>query len=234
MSRNFRCHCTWRIFQTKISSEVLHLEITSNKKNFCRYFAYVSEFIIYTNISCCITYCLYCTKKRMHKNRRQPLHFFLFESQTIETDLLSKIIGAGNSNSIWITMAANFMIFHPRQKKINVNFPLVMENTTVKQAVETKFLCIIIDQRLCWKSHISFASKKISKTVGIIVKARYYLSSKLLLTLYFSRVYPYLTYRNVAWSSTYCSNLNCIHLLQKRNVWLISNAHLAREYRPII
>ena len=100
------------------------------------------------------------------------------------------------------------MIFHPRQKKINVNFPLVMENTIVKQAVETKFLGIIIDQRLCWKSHISFTSKKISKTVGIIAKARYYLSSKLLLTLYFSLVYPYLTYRNGAWSSTYCSNLN--------------------------
>ena len=126
------------------------------------------------------------------------------------------------------------MIFHPRQMKINVNFPLVMENTIVKQAVETKFLGIIIDQRLSWKSHLSFASKKISKTVGIIAKARYYLSSKLLLTLYFSLVYPYLTYRNVAWSSTYCSNLNCIHLLQKRNVRLISNAHLAREYRPII
>ena len=117
------------------------------------------------------------------------------------------------------------MIFHPRQMKINVNFPPVMENTIVKQAVETKFLGIIIDQRLSWKSHLSFASKKISKTVGIIAKARYYLSSKLLLTLYFSLVYSYLTYRNVAWSPTYCSNLN---------VRLISKAHLAREYHPII
>ena len=178
MSRHFRYHCTWRIFQKKISSEVLHLEIMSNKKNFCGFFAYVSEFIIYTNISCYITYCLYCTKKRIQKNRRQPCIFFCFESQTIETDLLSKIIGAGNSNSIWITMGANFIIFHPRQKKINVNFPLVMENTIVKQAVETKFLGIIIDQRLSWKSHISFVSKKISKTVEIIVKARYYLSSR--------------------------------------------------------
>ena len=60
------------------------------------------------------------------------------------------------------------MIFHPWQMKINVNFSLVMENTIVKQAVETKFLGIIIDQRLSWKSHLSFVSKKISKTVGII------------------------------------------------------------------
>ena len=117
-------------------------------------------------------------KTHSKKQAAASAFFFCFESQTIETDLLSKIIGAGNSNSIWITMGANFIIFHPRQKKINVNFPLVMENTIVKQAVETKFLGIIIDQRLSWKSHISFVSKKISKTVEIIVKARYYLSSR--------------------------------------------------------
>ena len=29
------------------------------------------------------------------------------------------------------------MIFDPRQKKINVNVPLVMENTVIKQVVET-------------------------------------------------------------------------------------------------
>ena len=44
-----------------------------------------------------------------------------------------------------------------------------MENAIIKQVVGTKFLLgIIIDQHLSWKSHISFVSKKISKTVGII------------------------------------------------------------------
>ena len=87
-------------------------------------------------------------------------------------------------------------------------FPPVMENTIIKQVMETKFLRVITDQHLSWKSHISFVSKKISKTVGIIAKARFYPSSKLLLTLYYSLVYPYLTYCNVAWSSTCCSNQN--------------------------
>ena len=62
------------------------------------------------------------------------------------------------------------MIFHPRQMKINVNFPLVMENTIVKQAVETKFLGIIIDQRLSWKSHLSFALKRSQKLWGLLQK----------------------------------------------------------------
>ena len=108
-----------------------------------------------------------------------------------------------------------------------------MENTLIKQVVETKFLGIIIDQHLSWKSHFSFISKKILKTVGIIAKARYYLSSKSLLTLYYCLVYPYLTYCNVAWSSTYCFNLNCIYLLQKRIVRLISKAGYWANIAPL-
>ena len=32
----------------------------------------------------------------------------------------------------------NFMIFHLRQKKINVYVPLVMENTIIKQVLDSK------------------------------------------------------------------------------------------------
>ena len=74
-----------------------------------------------------------------------------------------------------------------------------MENTVIKQVTETKFLGVLIDQHLSWKPHIDFVSKKISKSVGIIAKARFYLSSQTLMTLYYSLVYPFLTYCNVAW-----------------------------------
>ena len=69
--------------------------------------------------------------------------------------------------------------------------------------------------------------------MGIIAKARFYLSSQTLMTLYYSLVYPFLTYCNVAWSSTYCSNLNCIYLLQKRLVRLITKAHYLANTAPL-
>ena len=95
------------------------------------------------------------------------------------------------------------------------------------------YLDVLIDQHLSWKRHIDFVSKKISKSVGIIAKARFYLSSQTLMTLYYSLVYPFLTYCNVAWSSTYCSNLNCIYLLQKRIVRLITKAHYLANTAPL-
>ena len=54
----------------------------------------------------------------------------------------------------------NLMSFYPMQKKINVNVPLVMENTVIKKVIETKFLAVIVDQYLSWKPNISFVPKK--------------------------------------------------------------------------
>ena len=67
----------------------------------------------------------------------------------------------------------------------------------------------------------------------IIAKARFYLSSQTLMTLYYSLVYPFLTYCNVVWFSTYCSNLNCIYLLQKCLVRLITKAHYLANTAPL-
>ena len=64
----------------------------------------------------------------------------------------------------------NLMIFHPMQKKINVNVPLVMENTVIKKVIETKFLAVIVDQHLSWKPNISSVPKQTSKTVGLLQK----------------------------------------------------------------
>ena len=64
--------------------------------------------------------------------------------------------------------------------------------------------------------------------MGFIFRFRFYLSSKTKLTLYFALIYPYVTYCNSTWSSTYVSNLNRIFYLQKRVVRAIANS----DYRP--
>ena len=61
---------------------------------------------------------------------------------------------------------------------------------------------------------------KTSKMTGILAKARHYLPLKTLqmLTLYMTMIYPYLTYCNITWSSTYPTRLNPILKTQK-NLW---------------
>ena len=58
-----------------------------------------------------------------------------------------------------------------------------------------------------WKCHINHICKKMSKSIGIISRASFYLSTRTKLSFYYFLVYPYLTYCNVAWSSTYVTIL---------------------------
>ena len=87
-------------------------------------------------------------------------------------------------------------------------FAQVYYNIAVQQVEVTKFLGVhLLDQHLSWKYHVA---KKVSKTIGIIGKACFFLSSKSLLSLYYTLVYPYLNCCNITWCSTYPSKLNRI------------------------
>ena len=87
------------------------------------------------------------------------------------------------------------MIFHgARLKRTNTNIPIILNNTNLEQVTFTKFLGVIIDDKLTFERHIVYAKNKISKGLGIIIKARKYLNRESLLKLYNCFVFPYLTY----------------------------------------
>ena len=67
----------------------------------------------------------------------------------------------------------------------------------------------------------------------MLFRSRFYLSSKSKLTLYYSLIYPYITYCNSTWSSTYVTNLNRIYCLQKRAVWAITNSDYRANSAPL-
>ena len=125
------------------------------------------------------------------------------------------------------------MIFRPRQKTLLPTRQIVLENNVLEQVDNTKFLGVYIDQHLDWKTHVNFIAAKISKSVGLLCKAKYYLPSKSLLTLYYALIYPYLTYCNLIWASTYVTNLQRIYLLQKRAVRTISKADYKASSKPL-
>ena len=77
---------------------------------------------------------------------------------SIVNNELAKIIIWLKVNKLSLNLTkTNFMIFHPRQKKVNINVPLTLENTLIKQVTETKFLDVLIDQHLSWKPHIEIS-----------------------------------------------------------------------------
>ena len=101
----------------------------------------------------------------------------------------------------------NFMLF--KGKKGIVSPPrVVMNDTQISQIRKTKFLGIILDDKLSWVHHIDYISKKISKSIGIIYRLRQYLDKISLVSMYYAFIYPYLHYCNEVWGNAYSTNLN--------------------------
>ena len=67
-----------------------------------------------------------------------------------------------------------FMIFKPRQKLLELDMKLLLNDREIDQVKKIVFLGVILDDKLSWKSHISHVSTKISKSIGIIRKSSFF------------------------------------------------------------
>ena len=97
------------------------------------------------------------------------------------------------------------MVFTKNKRKSPIE--LKIDGHAIHEECKTKFLVVLIDNKLNRKDHISYISSKIARGLGMIIKARNYLNKDGLVNLYYSFIYPYLTYCNHIWSSTYKTNL---------------------------
>ena len=109
----------------------------------------------------------------------------------------------------------------------------VIDNESIGEVRRTKFLGVFIDNKLNWKDHISYISGKVSRGIGMIIKARNYLNQYGLLALYHAFIYPYFTYCNHVWGDTYKSNLQKFVILQNKIVRMISHVKPTAGCKPL-
>jgi hypothetical protein len=130
---------------------------------------------------------------------------------------LSKISAWLAANKLSLNIEkTNFVIFRSSQKRISFSPNLYLNQVAIKEESSIRYLGIYIDCNLNWK--IQIVSKKIKRNIGILSKLRYYVSTQMLTQLYYSIIYPFITYGLILWGNTYESTLNPLVLLQKRAV----------------
>ena len=85
----------------------------------------------------------------------------------------------------------------------NSDITLVLDGQTLNPTTSARYLGIIIDDHLSFKSHINHLENKISRSVGVIAKLSYYLPHNTLITLYYTLIQSHLLYALPVWASTY-------------------------------
>ena len=124
------------------------------------------------------------------------------------------------------------MIFH-RKRNLTPSVNLKIDNEVLPEVKKTKFLGVIIDNKLTWKEHITYICCKIRRGIGILLKARNVLYKKTMITLYYSFIYPYFIYCNHVWGCSSAYNLKRLHILQKQAVRIICCAGRNSHSEPL-
>ena len=128
---------------------------------------------------------------------------------------LKKIVNWLNSNKLTLNIKkTHYMIFH--RSRIKKKLKITLHNQTIFETNSLKFLGVIIDNNLKWHAHIGYIKNKISKSIGIIYKARKYTNKKTLITLYYSFIFPYLIYCNEIWGNACQTHLDPLIKLPKK------------------
>ena len=139
---------------------------------------------------------------------------------------LCKIVEWLNANKLSLNVdKTHYLIFRSKNIRINTNGRVIINGTEIEQQDHTKFLGVTLDSKLTWQKHICKVKGKIAKGIGIINKAKKYLKISSLKVLYYSLVYPHLTYCNEVWGNAADTHISSLFILQKKIVRIMKCAH---------
>ena len=114
-----------------------------------------------------------------------------------------------------------FMLFTPNDFSRNMNC-INIDGHRIEEVRQTKFLGVILDNKLNWHAHCEYICGKMFKGIGIIVKARKVFNETTLLSLYNSLILPYVSYCIHVWGKAYDTHLKHVLVFQNKAVRIIA------------
>ena len=136
-------------------------------------------------------------------------------------ELLPKVSNWFNCNRLSLNTSKS--MFQVYSKSLINDFEINLNGSKIMRHKYVKYLGVVIEENLKFEKHIANISSLISRNIGVMGRAKHFLSSSQLLLLYNSLVLPHLNYCAVVWGNNYQSRLNKLIKLQKRAIRIIDH-----------
>ena len=90
--------------------------------------------------------------------------------------------------------------------KLTVDICVKINKETINRVNVTKFLGVMIDDKLNWKNHICLVKSKLSKSCTVMYRASFLIDRRGMHIMYYSFL-PYNMYCAEVWGNTYATNI---------------------------
>ena len=123
---------------------------------------------------------------------------------------------------------SKYIIFHTPQRKVK-QFQIKIDDVIIQRVYEFSFLGLTINENLNWKGHIEKIANKISKSMGILNRLKYFLPQSAKIQIYNSLILSHLNFCIMAWGYS-CARIT---KLQKKIVRILNLSKYNAHSEPI-
>ena len=119
-------------------------------------------------------------------------------------------------------------------RKINSKtFSLAINSILINITSTAKYLGRKIDSTLSFTNQINKIEAKISTALGILFRLQHFAPKQILISVYYSLVYPHLCYGVIVWGSTCNYLLNRLQVLQNKCLRVIEGWQIKQRIKPL-
>jgi hypothetical protein len=120
-----------------------------------------------------------------------------------------------NANKISLNASkTEYILFKSPRKTLHYNFRLFISGKRIIASNYIKYLGILLDSNLNWKSQINSIAVKLKKANGALAKLRYYVPTNILVQVYHAIFSSHLQYCCLTWGQPNSLHINRISVLQ--------------------
>ena len=152
--------------------------------------------------------------------------------QSIVDAALPKITQWLQSNCLSLNVKKTIYQVYSR-RKINLPIHVKIDNIDIEKKDTVKYLGLLIDNDMKFKSHIDSITNIVSRNVGMMCRARPFVENRQMLCLYNALILPYINYCCLIWGSGYAHNTKKLATIQKRAMRVVEGIHLPESSNPI-
>jgi hypothetical protein len=139
------------------------------------------------------------------------------EAATNANIILNAVTQYMKANKLHINKSKScFMHFKPKKRNEEIlSIPLILDSSEVKEVHETKFLGVILDNKLSWQPHTTALAKKLRCSIGQLNRIMHFIPNTLHKTLYHTLFESHMGYGITVWGGISDNKLKNIFTVQK-------------------